>query len=121
MSLMTWTVPLGNVRTAESRAISAIAASTFGNRSANGRRRTSPPSRVFSILVLCLFMSLLLLLAQLGRARHSTRAPSCALPESVVGGIGAQKRAPRQGAADVSLAEPSLFCRQDAGSTLRFI
>ena len=30
-------------------------------------------------------------------------------------------RAARQRAADVSSAEPSFFCRQDAGSTLRFM
>src|SRR6185369_15009133 len=30
-------------------------------------------------------------------------------------------RAARQCAADVSSAEPSFFCRQDAGSTLRFM
>ena len=32
MSLMTWTVPLGSVSTADSRAISAMAESTLGNR-----------------------------------------------------------------------------------------
>jgi len=32
-----------------------------------------------------------------------------------------QRRPPQQRAADVSSAEPSFFCRQDAGSTLRFM
>ena len=32
-----------------------------------------------------------------------------------------ERRTPEQRAADVSSAEPSLFCRQDAGSTLRFM
>ena len=32
MSLMTWTVPLGSVSTADRRAISAMAESTSGNR-----------------------------------------------------------------------------------------
>jgi len=32
-----------------------------------------------------------------------------------------RKRAPQERAADVSSAEPSFFCRQDAGSTLRFM
>jgi len=32
-----------------------------------------------------------------------------------------RERAPQQRAADVSSAEPSFFCRQDAGSTLRFM
>ena len=31
------------------------------------------------------------------------------------------RRTPEQRAADVSSAEPSFFCRQDAGSTLRFM
>ena len=35
--------------------------------------------------------------------------------------LGKARRAPQQRAADVSSAEPSFFCRQDAGSTLRFI
>ena len=37
-SLMTWMVPFGSVRTAASRAISAVAESTSGNRPARVRR-----------------------------------------------------------------------------------
>ena len=48
-------------------------------------------------------------------------APSFVLRESVVGGVDARKRALHQCAADVSSAEPSLCCRQDVGSTLRFV
>jgi hypothetical protein len=32
-----------------------------------------------------------------------------------------ERRTPQQRAADVSSAEPSTFCRQDAGSTLRLV
>jgi hypothetical protein len=48
-------------------------------------------------------------------------APSFAPQVIVVAVVGARKNARRQRAADVSSAEPSLFCRQDAGSTLRFM
>ena len=40
-SLMTWTVPLGSVRTADSRAISAGAESTSGNRPERARSEIS--------------------------------------------------------------------------------
>ena len=42
MSEMTWIVPLGKVSTAESLAISAVAESTLGNRSASTRREAAP-------------------------------------------------------------------------------
>jgi len=56
MSLMMWIVPLGSVSTAESRAISAIAASTLGNRAARGRRSASSRSRAVGRSAVGLFM-----------------------------------------------------------------